>query len=306
MRSQALGLAERLGVPFEEKTIRLRQPWSWLPGHLCPAALTGLDPSRDLLTPPWPDLLISCGRRSTAASIAIHSASEGTTRTVHIQNPLTPVHHFDLVVSMRHDHLAGENVVNVDTALHRVTREKLDEAAAQWGPRLRGSENSLIGVVLGGPTRHYWMSEAFLTRLKAIIRGVHEATGARIVVTPSRRTEERVKQALAGEFHPEPWYWQWDGSGDNPYFGLLALADRLIVTADSVSMVSEAVASGHPVNLLPLNGRSRRHDEFASNLDARGLVSLTGPDGVDLEFQGAGAVDATAYAAEVVRERLLS
>ncbi|WP_210164951.1 mitochondrial fission ELM1 family protein [Afifella pfennigii] len=305
MRSQAVGLAERLGLDFQEKRVGLRRPWSMLPGHLCPAPLSGLDPAGDSLAPPWPDLLISCGRRSTAVSIAIRRASDGATRTVHIQNPQTPLRHFDLVVSMRHDGLEGDNVVTVDTALHRVTPEKLASAAETWRETLRGGAESVVGFVLGGPTRHYWMSEAFLNRLKAMVAGVHEKTGARILVTPSRRTEERVADSLRAAFGEKDWYWQWDGRGDNPYFGMLALADRLVVTADSVSMVSEALATGRPVNLLPLNGKSKRHDAFIANLGQRGLVAVTGPEGLDLFFKGGEAVDATPEVAAIVRERLL-
>ena len=79
MRSQVIGLAEATGLPFHEKQIRLRAPWSWLPGHLCPFALSGLDRAHDRLDPPWPRILISCGRRSTAASIAVRRASRGHT-----------------------------------------------------------------------------------------------------------------------------------------------------------------------------------------------------------------------------------
>jgi len=306
MRSQAIGLAERLGIDFEEKAVKLRKPWSMLPGHLCPSPLSGLDPSGDRLEPPFPKLVISCGRRSTALSIAMRRASKGATRTVHIQNPQTPTKHFDLVIAMRHDRMSGDNVLSVDTALHRVTPQKLEEAAEIWRERLRGDAEQLVGFVLGGPTKHYWMSEALLNRLRTMIAKVHEITGARIVVTPSRRTEDRVKDTLSAAFADEPWYWQWDGTGENPYFGILALADRLVVTADSVSMVSEALATGRPVNLLPLNGKSKRHDAFVANLGTRGLVSVTGPEGLDILFKGSGEpVDATPEMAEIVRQRLL-
>ncbi|MBZ8134912.1 mitochondrial fission ELM1 family protein [Afifella sp. IM 167] len=306
MRSQAIGLAERLGVDFQEKAVTLRKPWSMLPGHLCPAPLAGLAPEGDRLERPFPELIISCGRRSTALSIGIRRASGGATKTVHIQNPQTPTKHFDLVIAMRHDAMSGDNVVSVDTALHRVTPEKLAEAAEAWRERLRGGAERLVGFVLGGPTKHYWMSEALLSRLETMIAKVHEITGARIVVTPSRRTEARVTERLSAAFAGEPWYWQWDGSGENPYFGILALADRLVVTADSVSMVSEALATGRAINLLPMNGKSKRHDAFVDNLGRRGLVSVTGPEGLDLFFTGSGEpVDATPEVAELVRRRLL-
>src|SRR6056297_1543837 len=111
MRSQVLGLCDRMGLAFTEKCIGLRAPWRWLPGHLCPCPLRGLAAEGDALAPPWPDLLISCGRRSTAAAIAIRRASGGRTLTVHLQNPRTPPDHFDLVIAHPHDGIAGANVI---------------------------------------------------------------------------------------------------------------------------------------------------------------------------------------------------
>ena len=89
MRAQALGLAEALGHPFEERRIALRRPWRWLPGHLCPFPLMGLDAAHDILAPPWPDILITCGRRSTAVSIAIRKRSRGNTGVQQIKKTVS-------------------------------------------------------------------------------------------------------------------------------------------------------------------------------------------------------------------------
>src|SRR5580698_2396175 len=128
-RTQARGLARALSPAAREWVVDLRPPWRWLPGALAPFALAGLDPARDRPTPPWPNVLVTCGRRATALSIAIRSASRGRTLTAHVQNPLTARSAFDLVVAMDHDRLAGPNVLCVPTALHDVTPERLDAAA---------------------------------------------------------------------------------------------------------------------------------------------------------------------------------
>ncbi|HEX2256992.1 MAG TPA: mitochondrial fission ELM1 family protein [Afifellaceae bacterium] len=304
MRSQAVGLAEAVGLPFVEKRIRLKAPWSWLPGHLAPAALSGLDSSHDRLSPPWPRLVISCGRRSVAAAIAVRRASAGRTIGVHIQDPRVPARHFDLVVAMRHDGLAGDNVVSVDTALHRVSRDRLVAAGPEWRTRLKPGGAPLLGVLLGGRNRHYRWTPAILDRLAAVLRRAHSEQGMRVFVTPSRRTEPQIAAELAARFAGEPWFSIWDETDPNPYFGILSLADRLVVTGESVSMISECLATGSPVHVLPLAGRGRRHEAFLDGLVERRLASLAVADDLDWGWDGAAPVDATPVAAERVHRLL--
>lgn len=273
MRAQALGLAEALGFGFDEKRIGLRAPWRWLPGHLCPLPLRGLDASLDRLTPPWPDILISCGRRSTAAAIAIRKASEGRTFTVHLQHPRTPPHYFDLIFAHPHDSLAGANVQLTPTTIHRVTAEKLaTERTAFAGPG-RLLPPPLTGILLGGRTRRGGFADADIRALLDLL-SAERASGASLHITPSRRTEPHVVAALRAYFDGNGAVRIWDGEGDNPYFGILASSNRLIVTADSTSMVSEALATNRPVGLFRFSGMGPRHHRFAENLAAAGHVSL--------------------------------
>lgn len=271
-RAQALGLAEALGVPFEEKIIGLRRPWSWLPGAWCPNPLAGLDPAKDALSPPWPDLLITCGRRSTAPSIAIRRASGGRTATVHIQNPQTRLDAFDLVFPMKHDGVTGPNAIPLATAIHRVTPEKLAAGAAEWRDRFAHLPRPLVGVILGGRNRSYRFTEDIARSLLDRLEALHAATGAGLAITPSRRTEPEIKALFAAWAQERGWTHFHSGEGDNPYFGILGLADALIVTGDSVSMLSEAVSTGRPVASVRLEGRSRRHELFLDGLEAAGAV----------------------------------
>ena len=257
--SQAAGLAEAVGWPVETRTVHLRAPWSLLPGHLCPFALTGL---REPLAPHWPDVLVTCGRRSVAVSIAIRKASRGRTFTVHVQNPQVPARYFDLVAPPYHDGMSGENVLPTRGALHRITPAKLEAAAARWRARL-GSPAA--AVLLGGNGRGHRLTPG---RVSALADGLARIRGS-IVITPSRRTSAEAVDMLRQRL---PRAWIWDRIGDNPYLGMLALAEHLIVTEDSVSMISEAASTGKPVHVAAVDGGNARFDAFHAMLRDEGVT----------------------------------
>jgi hypothetical protein len=276
-RTQARGLAEAVIPGAVEKTVDVRAPWSLAPPALWPLTLRGLDPEKDGLGPPWPDVVVSCGRKAAKTAIAVKRASGGRTLAVHIQNPLAPLNAFDLVIPMRHDPVAeGPNVVPIDLALHDVTPEVLAKAAEAWRGRFETLPRPLTGVLLGGSTKRYPFTgeqgRALARRLKAL-----RAEGG-LAITPSRRTPEEVKAVLREAFAGDQGVFLWDEASDNPYRGILALADRLVATGDSVSMVSEAVGTGHPVAVFdlagPNGGGGKRHQRFIRNLVERKIVSL--------------------------------
>jgi mitochondrial fission protein ELM1 len=295
-RTQARGLAEAVAPGAVEKTIGLKAPWSLAPPMLWPLTLKGLDRGKDVLRPPWPDLVVSCGRRAAKAAIAVKRASGGRTLAVHIQNPLARLGEFDLVIAMRHDCIDGPNVMQIDTALHDVTPATLETAAQAWRERFSYLPRPLTGVLLGGSTRRHPFGADQARDLVVLLNGAREGGG--LAITPSRRTPDAVKQVLREAFADDPGVYLWDDNGDNPYRAILALSDRLVATGDSVSMVSEAVASGHPTAVFDLGGGAR-HARFIENLVARGLVSRLGQG--DFPAPSAEGLNATPAAIEAVR-----
>jgi mitochondrial fission protein ELM1 len=310
MRTQARGLAEAVAGEAVEKTVGIRFPWSLLPGSWAPSPEAVLDPDPDLdrLEPPWPDLMVTCGRKSAAAAVAVKRASGGRTLAVHVQDPLTDPRAFDLVVAMPHDRVSGPNVLKVDTALHDLTSAKLAEAAKTWKKPFAPLGRPLLGVVVGGSTKANAFTAAQAQVLLERIDRVRSATGAGVAVTPSPRTPPEVLEMINVALAHDPRAFVWDREGPNPYRGILALADRLVVTSDSVSMISEAVSTPHPVEVFDL-GESRRaaiggarHADFLDRLVEDRLVR---------RFEGeaeppatAGQFNATDAAAEAVRRLL--
>jgi len=298
-RTQARGLALALSDDPREFVVDLRIPWRGLPGRWVPFPMAGMTKDSDRLSPPWPDVLISCGRRAAALAIAVRRLSRGSTVTVHVQNPLTDVSAFDLVAPMVHDHVAGANVLSVSTALHDLTPERLAEAADRWRDRLTAPGQPLIGVMLGGATRHHPFSAAETAALMDHLRGVKAKTGARLAITPSRRTPVVVRALVEDALLGDPDVFIWSMEGDNPYRGILALSDRLVVTTDSVSMISEALSTGRPVEVFGHDG-GRRHAEFLKGILAQGLVRRF--EGDPEPAPARAPINATETVAEAVRK----
>jgi len=265
-RSQVLGLAEALSGQVVEKNVDLLKPWSLLPGHLCPRPFSGLDPMLDRLEPPWPDIVVACGGRTIALALAIKRAAGDKTLAIYIQNPKGAAKFFDLVVSMRHDGLNGPNVLTIDTAIHRVTEAKLESARSEWQERFSPLHGPLVGVILGGRSHSLRFTPAVADKMLADLATLAKTSNASYFITPSRRTEPEIAARFKAFAESQPSARFWDGIGKNPYFAMLALSDALIVTEDSVSMVSEALASGKPVATVPLEGKARRHEAFIRHL----------------------------------------
>ena len=301
--NQARGVAEELvgsgpGAVIV-KRIAVRAPWRWLPPALWPAPLMSLGRNGDSLEPPWPDVLISCGRRAAAPNLAVRKRSGGATLSVHIQRPYMPSDRFDLVIAPRHDGLDGANVHVTRAAVHRVTAERL-AAGRRNSAGCADPGRHAVTVLIGGSNRRHRLTAAIAARFGDRLAALCRRRPIDLRLTPSRRTHPAIVRILAEKLAGTGAE-IWDGSGDNPYFDWLAIADTIVVTWDSVSMTSEALATGKPVYVLPLDGASRRIDRFHAGLQADGYTRLF--DGA-LERWDYETPDDTAAAAAAIRARL--
>jgi mitochondrial fission protein ELM1 len=268
MESQCLGLAEALGLEPKIFRIALREPWR----SLAPQLRVGLANAfvDKPLSPPWPDLLIATGRQSVPASFFVRQRSPRTKR-VQIQDPVINPRNFDLVIAPIHDDLWGANVIQTIGALHRATPERLAAEGAAFAPRIADLPGPRIGVLIGGTSGSYHFGADEARTLVAELAGQASRLGGSLLVTPSRRTgEENIKILREGTCGTPGFFW--DGAGANPYFGILGSADVLLVTADSVNMVTEACASGHPVYVYNLPGGSGKAERFIEALTLRGYA----------------------------------
>ncbi len=260
LQAQALGLAEAAGLAPRLATLTPRAPWRFLPARLWPAPLAATGLSR-----PAEPLVIGCGGVAAAVGAALRRPGQ---RVVQVQNPRMALDRFDLVVANRHDRIAGPNVIVTRTALHRATPARLAAAGEAWAARLAHLPRPLVAVLVGGSNGRFRLEQAEGAALAAQLAGMMRQDRVGLALTPSRRTAPGVRAALTQALEPLGG-WVWDMQGDNPYFGLLALADAIIVTVDSVSMVSEAVATAAPVAARAVAGAFAPHRAVHGRL-ARG------------------------------------
>jgi mitochondrial fission protein ELM1 len=300
MASQSLGLAEATGFPFVEKSLAVRPPWAYLPPQLWLAPLAAVSDSGLKLQPPWPDLVIACGRNTAAPALAIRRASGGRTIAAQIQDPGVGRSEFDLMVVPEHDRLRGPRVITTKGALHRVTPGKL-AAARLCFPELAALPRPVLGVLIGGSNRAYRLTLDRLGQFADAIAASLRATGGSVVLTPSRRTggvglallRERLKGLPTAI---------WDMTSNNPYYAYLAIADAFLVTADSVSMISEAAATGRPVHILGLPGGDAKFARFHAAMQDAGI---TRPFTGRIESWRYAPLDDTARAGAALRVLLL-
>ncbi len=275
MENQALGLAESLGFTPVVKRIRLNTPWQQLIPYLRVGLKHAFSPSGDSIVPPWPHLLIATGRASIAASLYVRQASrfgDGTgTLVVQLQDPVINPKLFDLVVVPEHDHLQGSNIISTRGGLHRVTMDKLHAEAEKFLPQIKHLPSPRIAVLVGGNNAVYQLTTQRMQEIVGQLRAVQAQTGGSLLVTPSRRTGDENLVILQQGLADLPTY-IWDGQGYNPYYAMLGLADYLLVTCDSVNMVSEACTTGKPVYVIDLPGGSAKFNHFHDAMRKDGMT----------------------------------
>ena len=241
--NQALALAEALGLPFETKTLaynRLQALSVWLPG----TAITLDHESRQQLRPPWPDLVIAIGRRSVPVARWIKRQSKGRTKLVRIGHPRIDPRLFDLVITTRQYPVPpGDNVLLLPLAMSRFAAPpELTLEEVEW---LAGPPPPIRLLAIGGATKYWSLSAERVAEAANTL----ERRGGSLIVATSRRTDPAVIQAVRDELSPSA---RLVDSAFPRFSVLLNEADEIFVTGDSISMLSEAILTGKPVGLVPI------------------------------------------------------
>lgn len=250
-------LARRRGWPSELRHLEMKPKYVLGKPRVGPM-LHHLDLARsDPLQPPWPDLILTRGRRPANAALWIKQRSGGRTRIVLLGKPAGwlahYMSHFDLVVTSSEILPAPfENVLQIDLPLMQLDPGKLASARTHWQAAFADLPRPLVVFLIGGPTSPYVYDAGMLRRLRTHVTTVL-AEGGTPYIVGSRRTPPGFLQRLSKDLPDTVRVHDWtQGDGKNPYMGLLALGDRFVVTADSISMQVEVARIGKPLEILAL------------------------------------------------------
>ncbi|KAG8059060.1 hypothetical protein GUJ93_ZPchr0002g23658 [Zizania palustris] len=250
--------------------------------------------ARDTFDKEGPTLIVACGWDTISYSSSIRHVASDNVFVIQIQHPRHHLDRFDLVVTPRHDYYAltaggqqevsrlfrrwitpqeppGRNVVLTVGALHKADSAALRLAAIAWHDELAPLPKPLLIVNIGGPTRNCKYGVDLARQLITSLYNVLDSCGS-VRVSFSSRTPRKVSDIILKEFAGHPKIYIWNGEDSNPHMGHLAWADAFVVTADSISMLSEACSTGKPVYVIGIEHCKWKFSAFHKTLRERGLV----------------------------------
>ena len=271
---QCLGITDELGLEPQRRLVKPRPPWSWATpwGPVDPGEAPGRTGSP--IAPPFPDVAIAAGRRTVPYLRRVKRASGGRTFTIFVKDPYTGLGTADVIWIPEHDRLRGENVVVTLTPAHRLRPEVFVSARNAPDRRLTALPQPRVAMVLGGPGVNHSFEPIDIERLAGIASSI-AASGASLMVTPSRRTPPAALAAIRTALAPAldaGRAFIWDGQGTNPYTQILAHAQAIVVTGDSANMVGEAAATGAPVHVYEPTGGHAKVTRYLDRLVEVGAV----------------------------------
>jgi hypothetical protein len=255
--AQIDAIAEGLGWRCERKELRFQERYRKRRPFFR-ATLSHVDLGRsDALVPPWPDLVLTIGRRPSMAALWIRKQSDGRTKLAIVGRPHRMLQKFDLIITSALFDLPDDpNVLKLGLPLMRHSPMRIASAVEQWKAHLDDLERPLTAVLVGGPEDPFRFDDGTavdLLRRASSLNGNHGT----IAVVTSRRTPRTIAKVLAANLPANGRFYPWtDDRRSNPYGALLGLADRFIVTGDSISMIVEVARLGKPLAIAPLPPRA--------------------------------------------------
>lgn len=297
---QAVALAAALKLGAHHPLVLCpRAPWRWLAPRWLPGMAQGLGEDFQRLAADPPPLAVGCGRQAAGA---LRELRRRGSAVVQILDPRLPARHWDLVVVPEHDRLRGSNVLTLLGSLNPVNDDWLACGRAAFLPfgELPGPRTALL---VGGPTAHAPWHAPDMVQVFQQLAAQLRAEGGSLLATTSRRTPVALVDALRSAFAQVPHViWGDGGDGVNPYAGLLGWADRVVVSPDSVNLLSEACATRAPVVVALADQAQGRLAQFQQALRDRGRLQARWLDW-EVEASITPLRDTARVAAEV-RERL--
>jgi mitochondrial fission protein ELM1 len=249
-------IVDALDWPVVHKYVHMKPEWVLGKPPYRPS-LDHLDLSQsDALEAPWPDLIITVGRRPSMVALWIRKQSGNRTKIVLVGKPSGYMLDFSLVVASAENQMPPmQNFLPTTLPLMRISPQDVEAEAREWRGRFEALDKPLIAMLIGGETNPFIMNRKVAEELVATAHWVVDELGGTPYVTTSRRTTPEVVEVLRRDLPEQAVFYEWSADAEeNPYRALLGSADGFIVTADSVSMMVEVIYLHKPLAIFPLPG----------------------------------------------------
>ena len=297
MISQVEGLAKALDLDFTHQQVELNSFWKFIPPKLTPISQKVYKKiNQDDF-----DFIISCGRKSVIPSIHIKNIANKKVFNIHIQDPKVDLNHFNFIVAPEHDSLQGQNVINTKGAIHYLTENEISENKDYLNSLIKNDERKIWTLIMGGPTKYYDYSTKNIKHIFTSLYKLLKKHDFQLVVIPSMRTPINTIH-YAKEFF-----------GDNhtiimdvdkkAYLSALAIAENIIITCDSSSMISEAALTGKPIyiaNILPRK-KDKRFQKFRNLFRELNITRNLGEEIEDWNYQ---KLNETNRVANIIKQKI--
>ena len=267
MISQVEGLAKALDLDYFHEKVELNSFWKLIPPKFTPVKkfVFKNNIKRDF------DIIISCGRKSVVPSIFLKKINSKKIKNIHVQDPKVNFKNFDYIISPEHDNLKGDNILSSKGAIHYLTHEEINEKKNYLLEKI-SKEKKIITLILGGPTKYYTYSNQNLLNIFSKISKQVLNNNFQVIVIPSNRTPSKTID-LAKKFFTKE-HLIIDKVDKDAYLSSLGIADYIIVTCDSSSMISEAALTGKPlyVAMIPPSKKDTRFQKFRKLFERMNVI----------------------------------
>ena len=253
MISQVEGLAKGLDIDFIHEKIELNNFWKLFPPKFTPINSFVF---KNKIEKNF-DIIISCGRKSIIPSIYLKKKFKNKVMNIHIQDPKVSLNNFDYIIAPEHDGLIGKNVLATKGAIHYITEDDLIKNQSYLKPKI--NKEKVVAMIVGGPNKYYDFNDNIIENIFLNVQNDFIDKGYQLIFIPSMRTPKNIIEKAVNFFNEKQIIIK--NIDKKAYLSSMKLADHIIVTCDSTSMISEAAMTGKPIYVAQMPS-IRKNDRF--------------------------------------------
>ena len=296
MISQVEGLAKALDIEFTHHRVELNNFWKMIPPSLTPISnfvFKQID-AQDF------DILISCGRKSVIPSIYLKKNSKKKVFNIHIQDPKVSLNNFNIVIAPEHDGLNGKNVITSKGALHYLTLKEIKNNHDYLLNKIDKDKDYLL-LILGGPNKYYNYDHQNLINIFDKVKIILNKNNLKAIIIPSMRTPKKTIDLADEKMGKENLVIK--SVDKKAYLSGLSLANYIVVTCDSTSMISEAAMTGKPIYVADLPAK-RQDQRFNIFRELFNKLNITKNLNEKLEIWNYKSLDETSRIAKLIKKQI--